>query len=125
MKLAHKLILAWSLAWLPLSGVLATSMSLCVPSSVATQQAHAVDDHALVPTMDAEHCKKERQNNGSSGAPSCDSCDLCTIAHAMVSPTRLPKQAEILPEAVAILGTTTFASFYPEQLQRPPLSAPV
>ena len=125
MKLAHKLILAWSLTWLPLSGVVATTMSLCVPAHVATQQAHADRDHELVRTVDLDHCKKGRGNDGSTGALSCDNCDLCNIAHAMVPPRLIPTPTDILPQAPADLGRAAFSSFCPERLQRPPLSSPV
>lgn len=121
MKLLRKLALAWMFAWLPVSGVMATTMPFCAQSMGGMMQAAEATGQ-----MDAMPC-----HDGATGAAEADAklpvehCDLCHIAGALAAPT-LPFVANAAPGVAPFDATVSdFRSWVPDPPQHPPLLAPV
>lgn len=121
MKLLAKFALAWMFAWLPVSGVMASTMPFCAQSLGGMMQAAAAAGQ-----MDAMPC-----HDGGSVATETDAklpiehCDLCHLAGAVTAPT-LPFVANAAPGVAPFDATVSdFRSWVPDPPQHPPLSAPV
>lgn len=121
MKLLRKIALLWMFAWLPASGVMATTMPFCAQSLGGLMRATAVAEN-----LSAMPC-----HEGSVASDTLEStlpiehCDLCHLAGALAVPS-LPFVANAAPGVAPLDGTASdFRSWVPDPLQHPPLPAPV
>ncbi len=138
-KLLHKIALAWMLVWLPLSGVMASTLPFCgkgIGGWVAMQrtQVMAASDsaQALPPCHmmeDSNDADVQSTQADSAPAPERSSvpgehCSLCHLAGAIALPVMpyLPQIAGSTPLAVPF--ESHFHSWLGEPLQPPPLSSP-
>jgi len=121
MKLLSKLALAWMFAWLPVSGVMATTMPFCA-NGMGGLVAAAVQAEG----GEAMPCHQPAGETQQSGATlPVEHCDLCHIAGALAPPT-LPFVANAAPSVAPFDATVSdFRSWVPDPLQHPPLPSPV
>lgn len=120
MNLLRKVALAWMFAWLPVSGVMASTMPFCAQSLGGALQA---PEAAAQPG--AGHCH-EGSPDGTAGQTQLpgEHCDLCHLAGALAAPS-LPFVPNAGP-GVAPVDTTqhAFRSWVPDPPHHPPLFSP-
>ena len=115
----RKLAFVWMLAWLPISGVMATTMPFCGKGMADAVRAQAAATESPG-TAATSHCEQGQHGKSDTNKPVCEHCDLCQIAGAMVPPTVSPSGRVVLPQDPADASRTDFSSFFPELLPRPP-----
>lgn len=119
MKLLRKIALLWMFAWLPVSGVMATTMPFCAQALTGTTAAMTAEG------MDAMPCHDTGTATQDAAALPVEHCDLCHIAGALLPPT-LPVIANVAPgQAPFDASVSDFRSWVPDPPQHPPLSSPV
>ncbi|MDX2217565.1 MAG: hypothetical protein SF172_00885 [Burkholderiales bacterium] len=121
MKLLRKIALAWMFAWLPVSGVMASTMPLCAQSMGGAMQAAAATGQ-----MDAMPCHDGGAVTAEADTqPPIEHCDLCHLAGALAAPT-LPFVANAAPGVAPFdASVSDFRSWVPDPPQHPPLFSPV
>ncbi len=124
MKILRKLALVWMFAWLPISGVMATTMPFCAQGMMGVMQAAQAQADDSSVAVGQPHCDQGQQGAPSSNSPVCEHCDLCHIAGALVPPS-LPMIANAPPSLPpSVDRVEVFSSFIPNTPQHPPLSTP-
>lgn len=120
MKLLRKFALVWMFAWLPISGVMATTMPFCAQGMGGlAQAAMAADGMGTMPC----HTSGDDMPVNEASLP-IEHCDLCHIAGALVAPT-LPFVANATPNISPFdAAASDFRSWVPDPLQHPPLPSP-
>jgi hypothetical protein len=115
----RKLALVWMLAWLPISGVMATTMPFCAKGTTGAvrAQASSLESSGVATTS---HCDQGQDGPSDSGKPVCEHCDMCQIAGAMVPPSVAPLDGVVPPQDPADASRADFSSFFPQRLPRPP-----
>ncbi|MBC7624826.1 MAG: hypothetical protein H7232_15740 [Aeromicrobium sp.] len=117
-----KLVVAWMVAWLPVAGVLASTMpitSASVGFGVDLSASMAIvattdSDAAVMPchTFDASATEPDGK--------SCSHCVLCHLAGAIAPPTMPTLPQNTLHDSPESLTSVAFTSFIAELPQRPP-----
>lgn len=120
MKIAlARFLLAFLLVWLPLQAYAAGSMSYC-------QRHH---EHATAPATaePAPHMDCHAQPAADLSSQSLPGCDDCSSCHLFAQPALA---VDVLTLQIDVVRThqappaSSFALFFPEQPQRPPLAFP-
>jgi hypothetical protein len=116
MKLLRKLALVWMIAWLPVSGVMATTMPFCAQGMMGVMQ--SLDDgSASADGTTSPHCAEMQSDEN---APVCEHCDLCHIAGAVVPPALLDTASRLPSAHPSMQLPADFSSYFPDLLPRPP-----
>lgn len=115
----RKLALVWMLAWLPISGVMATTMPFCGKGTTGAVRAQPISAESSG-AVATSHCEQGQPGPSGSDKPVCEHCDLCHIAGAMVPPSVALVGSAIPPQDPADASRVDFSSFFPELLPRPP-----
>jgi hypothetical protein len=124
MKIFRKIFIAWMLAWLPISGAMASIMPLCGHDGVA-QTAH---DHEHLAGQGAAHHDHDSSLQDDTGAAHdamhslCDNCNLCHLAGSILPPGNSASFPAIEGSALNIPPSLAYSTFYPETPQHPPRS---
>ncbi len=119
-----KLILAWMIAWLPVAGVLASTMPIASfaeskDTAIAPDQSKMIDVTADADRMTMPCHDPDVSNNNADGN-SCSHCVLCHLAGAIVPPTMPALQQNSLHDTQQTIDSVSFTSFIAELPQRPP-----
>jgi hypothetical protein len=121
MKRLRKVAMGWMFAWLPVSGIMASTMPFCAQGLGGVLYAAMTREGAEV-----MRCHESGAAQEDTGAPlAVEHCDLCHIAGAMAPPT-LPVVANPAPGLAPFdAAVSDFRSFIPDPLSRPPRPSPV
>jgi hypothetical protein len=121
-----KFVAAWLIAWLPLSGAMASVMPIYGSAGALKVAAASVDAVAPDDALSAMPCHavKDQAIDAAEGkspkTSSCPHCVLCHIAGSIVPPTMPMVPMSNSHDCPQSLGVVTFTSFVPPLLQRPP-----
>lgn len=120
MKILRKLALVWMFAWLPISGVMATTMPFCAQGIMGMMQTTETAASGTDAAAGASHCDKSKRGSPESQEAVCEHCDLCHIAGAIVPPSAASIGNVIPPQGPVDASRADFSSFFPDRLPRPP-----
>ena len=119
MKLISKLALAWMFAWLPVSGVMASTMPFCAAGMGGMMAASVAAEG-----MDVMPCHESAEPAPGQAQLPVEHCDLCHIAGA-IAPPSLPLIANDAPSLPPVdEAVSDFRSFFPDPPQHPPHASP-
>lgn len=119
-----KLIVAWMIAWLPVAGVIASTMPIAsfagpTDAVIAPDQSKLIDvttdaDRATMP------CHASDSSSPNADSKPCSHCVLCHLAGAIVPPTVPTMPLNTRHDSPKSIDSVSFTSFIAELPQRPP-----
>lgn len=122
MKTLRGLLIAWMVAWLPLSGAIALTM----PYARAVHHMDGAAADVAQQTQWSMPCHEAGAADSAPQSPSpdvCVHCDLCHLASALIAPAVLGVQPDLVRAPESASANPVFASHIPDLPQRPPRSA--
>jgi hypothetical protein len=119
-----KLIVVWMIVWLPVAGVLASTMPISVVATSAVDA--ATPDRSISPEPPAKSdvanlpCHASDSSSPDVDGKSCSHCVLCHIAGAIVPPAVPTVPLNTRHDSPKSSDSVSFTSFIAELPQRPP-----